>query len=130
MVEDEPLVRSVIAKILAFHGYRVVTASDGEHACELFHRHAEKLILLIVDIALPRTSGLDLIHCLPTLSPRIPVIFITGLGEWQWQVEEARQGHFPVLQKPFTANGLMRAVRRMTHLSAGQGTSLDNSQGG
>jgi DNA-binding NtrC family response regulator len=113
VVEDELIVRDVVATILRTHGYRVMTATDGQQARELFHRHAAELILLVVDIALPRASGPDLIHRLPTLSPRIPVIYITGLGERQWQVEEARQEHVPVLQKPFTANGLMQTVQRM-----------------
>jgi DNA-binding NtrC family response regulator len=111
VVEDEPLVMDLLTNVLIRNDYDVLAAVDGDHACKLFHQHAGKICLLMVNIALPRTSGLDFIGELPTLVPRIPVIFITGLGDREPLVKQAVDAGFSVLQKPFTAETLMEFVR-------------------
>src|SRR5215467_4505585 len=110
VVEDEPLVMDVVTSVLTRNGYSVVPAVDGDQAAQLFHQHARELCLLVVNIALPKTTGLEFIEELPTRVPRIPVIFITGLGERQHLVRQATDEGFPVLQKPFSAEGLMEFV--------------------
>lgn len=110
VVEDEPLVMDLVTNILTRNGYHIVAAIDGDQAAELFRQHASELCFLVVNLALPKTSGLEFIEDLPTRVPRIPVIFITGLGEHQHLVKQAMDEGFPVLQKPFTAEALMDFV--------------------
>ena len=110
VVEDEPLVMDLVTNILTRNGYDIVAATDGEQAAALFHQHASELCLLLVNIALPKTSGLEFIKNLPTRVPRIPVIFITGLGMHQHFVQQAVDEGFPVLQKPFTAEAMMEFI--------------------
>lgn len=107
MVEDEPLVMDLVTNVLTRNRYGVIPAVDGDEAGKLFHEHAAKLCLVVVNIALPKTSGLEFIEELPTRVPRIPVIFITGLGEQQVLVKQALDEGYAVLQKPFTAEKLL-----------------------
>jgi two-component system cell cycle sensor histidine kinase/response regulator CckA len=114
VVEDEPIVMDLVTNILIRNGYNIVPAVDGDQAAKLFHQHAGELCLLLVNISLPKTSGLEFIDELPTRIPRIPVIFITGLGEQQQLVKQAMDEGFPVMQKPFTAEALMSFVVNAT----------------
>lgn len=107
VVEDEPLVMDLVINVLTRSRFEVIPAIDGDEAGKLFHEHAHKLCLVVVNIALPKTSGLEFIDELPTRDPRIPVVFITGLGEEQALVKQALDEGHAVLQKPFTAEKLL-----------------------
>ena len=109
VVEDEPIVEAFIRNTLE-QDYCVLSAADGQLALILFEQHATTLALMIVDIALPKMSGTDFVQRIPTLTPRIPVMFITGLGTHARQVAEVTRQNFPVLQKPFRSAQLLRAV--------------------
>ena len=110
LIEDEPVVENVIRKLLEREGYNVLSAADGQDALKLFEQHSGVLALMLVDIALPDVSGAEFIERIPTLTPRIPVVFITGLGTLDRQVLELTRKNFPVLYKPFRPAELVRAV--------------------
>src|SRR5207237_4357214 len=98
-----------LTNVLVREGYETVSARDGQQALSLFHQHARELVLIVADIAMPKLSGPEFIDQLPTLLPRVPVIFISGLGEYQ--VRAAVPASFPVLQKPFTPEQLVSYVK-------------------
>jgi CheY-like chemotaxis protein len=118
VVEDDPTVLDVVTTILQQHGYSVVRAHDGREAWTAFHFHAADLVLLIVDIALPKVDGPEFVDNLPTRVPRIPVIFTTGLGHHA----SRKVPGFPVLHKPFTHQTLFDAVERALQGSLPSGT--------
>src|ERR1051326_5496858 len=60
VAEDEPLVLNVVSNVLVRFGYEVVRAGDGSSAYELFQQHACELVLLVVDIAMPKKSGVEM----------------------------------------------------------------------
>lgn len=117
LVEDECIVEQVVKNMLVREGYGVMSATDGREGLTLFEQHARELALMIVDIDLPAVSGLELIQRIPTLTPRIPVLFITGLGEYAGLVVEATRQNFPVLHKPFSPAQLLRAIGAATRRS-------------
>jgi FixJ family two-component response regulator len=83
--------------------------TDTASSLRLFERHAGTLCLLVIDIALSGISGLELLNRLPTRTPRIPVLLITGLGERE--IEGKVPPHCLLLQKPFTAAELFNTVQ-------------------
>ena len=111
VVDDEAIVRKTMSVIFQWVGYQVVAASDGRQAWELFTRYAPELALMIVEIALPRVSGHELVERLPTLVPRIPVLFITTMGDYE--VPDEVMGPFPVLHKPFKADVLISEAKAL-----------------
>ncbi len=111
VVDDEAIVRRTISVIFQWMGYQVVVAGDGRQAWELFTRHAPELALMVVEIALPRVSGPEVVERLPTLAPRIPVLFITTMGEYE--IPDAVRGRFPVLHKPFKADTLIAKAKAL-----------------
>jgi PAS domain S-box-containing protein len=106
VVEDDPLVRAVVARELATHGYRVAEAPDGEAALERLAHTDEPFDLLITDLAMPRMDGRDLAAQVAELRPGLPVLFISGHPDEATRrvLVEADRAY---LQKPFTAEELM-----------------------
>ena len=112
IAQHDGIVTRFLTRALSYLGYRVICAADGYQARIFFDRHAPELMLILVDTVLPDVSGLKFVQDLPTRSPRIPVIFVSGLGE----AEEAPglRSNFPVMQKPFTFWQLIRGVKAAT----------------
>ncbi len=111
VVEDEEIIATYVSVVLRRCGYAVIIARDGEEATDLFYEHASNLVLMLVDIALPRKSGADFLSILPTLEPRIPVIVMSGLGEAD--IKKKVPKNIYILRKPFTSGGLELAVTRV-----------------
>jgi CheY-like chemotaxis protein len=106
VVEPEPIVQDFITAALYRAGYNIVPALDGLQAGRLFYRHALELAAMLVEISLPRLTGPEFISRLPTLTPRIPVIFTSCEGE-----PHPQSRAMPVLLKPFRAADLYRELR-------------------
>jgi DNA-binding response OmpR family regulator len=126
VVEAEPIVVKFIATILRLEGYRVLVARDGVEASGLFHEHAAKLALMIVAMITPRLTGAEFIASLPTLEPRIPVVFMTSLGDYEVQHTLQDKSRFFVLMKPFRAAALRATIRAQALPIAGPPRSTAN----
>jgi CheY-like chemotaxis protein len=115
VVEDEPLVRELLQRILARGGYSVRTANDGQQALEL---GADGVELLITDVVMPRLGGRELAARLGAMRPGLPVLFLSGYAsDNQLLVAEAR-GPADLLQKPFSAAQLLERVAALLAAAA------------
>lgn len=109
LVEDERDVRRLTATILENHGYRVLTAADGEEALRMFERCEHRIDLLISDVVMPRMRGPELAAHLRRRQPEMRVLFISGYTDPSIANHVVTAAsHF--LQKPFAAEALVRAV--------------------
>jgi PAS domain S-box-containing protein len=109
LVEDERDVRRLAATILESHGYRVLTAGDGEEALRMFERCEDRIDLLISDVVMPRMRGPELAAHLRRRQPEMKVLFISGYTDPSIANHVvSAASHF--LQKPFAAEALVRAV--------------------
>jgi CheY-like chemotaxis protein len=106
VVDDDDMLRSLLAQALADAGYAVLTATDGERALALVSDLGGQLGLVITDIRMPVMDGLELADNLANLPTAPPVLFISGFAE----------GHKlpgPFLAKPFLPSALVEQVSRM-----------------
>ncbi|HEV8621983.1 MAG TPA: response regulator, partial [Actinomycetota bacterium] len=78
VVDDEPMVREVLARYLEKDGFAVDTASDGAEALEAFESHRPDLVLL--DLMLPRVDGLEVFRRIRAQA-QTAVIMLTAKGE-------------------------------------------------
>jgi PAS domain S-box-containing protein len=112
LVEDDALLRGVVARGLDDLGYTVHTAADGEEALALARRHHDALDLVITDVVMPRVSGPKLADRLREILPATPILFVSGYTE-----DVVRRGlpdaGFQVLAKPFTLDELAARVRQL-----------------
>lgn len=111
VIDDSPeIVRFLKHYILGPLGYEVITANDGQIGLEMAISSNPDLILL--DMSMPRMTGLQVLACLRESSSKAPVIFMTMHGSEQIAVEVFRQGVRDYLVKPFTVEEVTQAVDR------------------
>lgn len=109
VVDDEPAIRAVAARLLVGAGYRVLTASDGVEALDVIGRHGQPG-LVVTDIAMPGMDGAELGERMRLLWPTIPVLFMSGYSAEALQQLMNLGAAGTLLQKPFTAEDLLLRV--------------------
>ncbi len=110
LVDDEPNIRWTMAEFLKREGYEALTASDFESALECFEQH--HLDAAVIDIILPRKSGIDLLKELRTRAPRLPVVMITGEPNISQMPDIVRAGAYDFISKPVSKDVLVKTVTR------------------
>jgi two-component system cell cycle sensor histidine kinase/response regulator CckA len=111
LVEDEDAVRSFAARALGQRGYRVLEATTGTEALEIFARHDGDVDLVVSDVVMPEMDGPTLCERLRSQSPGLKVIFISGYAEDAFRQHLAENEDFMFLQKPFDLKQLAAAVK-------------------
>ena len=106
VVEDDPRVLTATIDALEEIGYRAIPCDDPLAAPALLAAN-QAIGLIISDVLMPRQTGPEMIAALSPLYPHIAVLFVTGFAG---EVNVAQFGGHEVLRKPFTLNGLERAV--------------------
>ncbi len=110
VVDDEPDVRKLVAKMLTKDGYRVHTADNGENAIKLFQANPDTALLLS-DVIAPGMSGPMIAEEIAAIKPDIKVLFMTGYdGTLVVQRYVVEKG-YAVIVKPFTMDQLITRVR-------------------
>ncbi|MGH7498752.1 MAG: MASE1 domain-containing protein [Gemmatimonadales bacterium] len=111
VVEDEEMVRQVAGRALADAGYTVREARSGKEALELLARGDGRIDLVLTDVVMPGMSGKDLAASLATLVPGVPVLFTSGYTDGEIVRRGLLAPDAAFVQKPFTPDRLVRAVR-------------------
>ncbi len=112
LVEDEAGVRDVSTRLLEQAGYEVLVAQSGEEALELAAA-AKSLDLLVTDVVMPGLSGREVADLLTKARPGLKVLFMSGYTEDAVVQRGVLAGEVALLEKPFTREGLLAAVRRV-----------------
>jgi PAS domain S-box-containing protein len=113
VVDDEPAIRDIASRILATHGYRPLTACEGNEALALFDQNRDRVKAVVSDLMMPRMDGPTTIRAMRKINPAIKVVMITGLGEEGRVAEAKAAGSDLVLSKPFTAEQLLLALKQL-----------------
>jgi DNA-binding NtrC family response regulator len=109
IAEDEDLMRSILADLLARADYRVLEAASGEQALEIFA--AESPALTISDIALGKLDGIELLGRIKQLDPDALVIMITAFSSVETAIAALRKGAYDYITKPFINEDILQTVR-------------------
>ena len=116
VAEDEPLMLMAIEAKLKNEGYEVLGVSDGREALKAVELSQPDLI--ITDILMPYTSGLELISIIKSSGRNIPIIVLSGLGEEETVMEAFKLGADDFLTKPFKPTELSVRVKRLINKAA------------
>lgn len=114
VLEDEPSVMTLLRYMLK--QYNLLEATSAEQALQLFLEHDRKIGLLMADVTLPRSSGIQVALLLRSRFPHLPVILTSGYPVSDWTGRDytdlKRLGSTLVafLQKPFQTKALSNAV--------------------
>lgn len=109
-IDDEQNIRHLIKNELSLEEFDVTTASSGEEGLRLVNRQDFDVVLL--DIKLPKMSGIETLRCLKEKSYATEVIMITGYGDVQSAVESLKLGARDYVTKPFKLDDLLALVRQ------------------
>lgn len=110
LVEDEPMVRTVAERALTRHGYKVLTANNGEEALEIIDR-GDEIALLISDVVMPLMDGPTMVREARKTRPKLPILFMSGYAEEQLR-KSIDIANVAFLPKPFSVQELAEAVRK------------------
>ncbi|HVG53633.1 MAG TPA: response regulator transcription factor [Vicinamibacterales bacterium] len=116
VVEDDPGILRTVADNLRFEQYEVVTATEGETAYGLCRKEQPDLIVL--DLMLPRMSGLELCRRLRKEHVQVPVLMLTARSEEADRVRGLDLGGDDYVTKPFSVPELMARVRALLRRAA------------
>jgi putative two-component system response regulator len=108
VIDDEPIVRMLVAEILETAGHDVVVAESAEQALAIFEE--EELELVVSDVVMPGLSGLELLETVRTQRASLPVILITGAGTYDTLSQALTRGAAGLVTKPFSHAELQSAV--------------------
>ncbi|MCP5058372.1 MAG: DUF3365 domain-containing protein [bacterium] len=108
VVEDEPAVRKVAARILSSKGYRVLEAGDGLEALEILTR--ESVDLVFSDVIMPNMDGHQLAAIVRERHPATPVQLTSGFDDRRGGSASAYPGS--ILSKPYTSSAMLKLIRQ------------------
>ncbi|WP_158969114.1 response regulator transcription factor [Paraglaciecola sp. L3A3] len=110
VVDDDEGIRDGLSLLLEIDGHVVKMYSN---AVDFLDDYDSKMSgCLILDIRMPRMTGLDLQKRLKTLGSNLPIIFITGHGDIPMAVEAMRQGAIDFIRKPFREQDLLDRINQ------------------
>ncbi|HEV2591606.1 MAG TPA: PAS domain S-box protein [Gaiellaceae bacterium] len=111
LVEDEAVVRRLVAEILETSGYTVLQAGDGPSALELLRRNNRPVELLLTDVVMPGMSGREVAQAVTSMRPGTQVLYMSGYTGSVIDHHGILEQGVAFLQKPFTADDLTRSIR-------------------
>lgn len=110
ITDDDPLARETLRDIVAPHGYRTLMADSGEAAVELMRQN--EIHLALMDMHLPRLSGLDALVMARQFRVSIPAILITGDQDDNLVRRALSEHAFCVLAKPVSRHVVIYVVHK------------------
>jgi DNA-binding response OmpR family regulator len=116
IVEDEPFMVAGLRDNFDYEGYEVITAADGEEGLGRALRDGPDLVVL--DVMMPKMSGLDVCKQLKAKKPALPIIMLTARGQEVDKVVGLELGADDYVTKPFSIRELLarvKAVLRRAH---------------
>jgi two-component system, NtrC family, response regulator AtoC len=116
IIDDEPHLPYQLARYLKKHGYEVSTVADGEAGLQELGNNSIDLVLL--DLRLPKMSGLEVLKQIRENDRQLPVVILTAYGDVQSAVTAMKQGASDYLLKGFDLEELLLIVQRALETSA------------
>ena len=116
IIDDEPHLPHQFARYLRKHGYEVATVADGESGLEVLQK--DNIDLVLLDLRLPKMSGLEVLERIRETDQELPVVMLTAYGDVQTAVAAMKLGAVDYLLKGFDLDELLLVVRRGLETSA------------
>ena len=111
VVDDDPKIRTVVRRGLAYEGYRVVEAASGEEGLEKAREHMPELVVL--DVMLPGIDGLEVTRRLRLAGDPVAILMLTARDEVRARVEGLETGADDYLVKPFSFEELLARIHAL-----------------
>ena len=124
LVDDEPMVRNVMLRLLTRLGFDVMAAADAETALTVLRDPQKRVSLVITDLHMPGTDGLALTREIRSFDKSLPVVLASGFSDQADPAEVAELEFAAQLDKPFTMDSLVETLRSALAANATRGATL------
>ncbi len=111
LVDDEEMIRDLGKQILTMEGYTVITAEDGLEAVDLFLAGRGTIDLVLLDLTMPRMSGLEVMERIRKVDSQVKVVLSSGYRAEEAHDRERFSGASAFLSKPYRMDVLSRTIR-------------------
>ncbi|MDK1023923.1 MAG: response regulator transcription factor [Gammaproteobacteria bacterium] len=118
LVEDEDQLRGQLDELLMQHNYEVDSAADGLEGLFIGQKYTHDIG--VIDLGLPKLSGIELIKQLRAEGKEFPILILTARGDWQDKVEGLQVGADDYLVKPFHVQELLARLNALIRRASGQ----------
>lgn len=110
VVDDEKVIREILADFLSMEGFFVRTAEDGSAALVELSRHHYDLVLS--DLKMPNMGGLELLQAIAKHTPNVVTVIMTGFGTVETAIDAMKKGAYDYILKPFKVEEVVHTIRR------------------
>jgi len=111
VIDDEAIVRTSCLRALEPEGYEVRVVASGKEGIEFLEKEPYTLVLL--DLKMPDMDGIEVLNKIKESWPETKIIIITGYSTVETAVQALRLGAFNFIEKPFTPDTLVNAVKEV-----------------
>lgn len=111
LVDDDPGVIEITMEILSSCGYKILTASDGQEALDVYERHRDEIDLVILDVIMPHMGGAQCLKGLMEINPSVKVLVTSGAPLEEGAMVMVQRGAKKFVPKPFELGNILRAIR-------------------
>src|SRR5687768_6347338 len=111
IIEDEERMRRLLELVLKQEGYELLLAGSGEEGIRLLS-NGGRIDLIVTDLQLGQSSGLDVLEAAKRVLPGVPVLIITGFGTVKSAVEAMQKGAYDYISKPVDHDELKILIAR------------------
>ncbi len=109
VVDDEAAIVESLTKIFRREGLHVLSATDGTAGLDLLRKH--RVGVLLTDLMMPQTTGMDLLRAAKTIAPETEVVLMTAYGTVETAVDAMKEGAYDFVTKPLKRAHVVRIVR-------------------
>ncbi|MEO6327445.1 MAG: sigma-54 dependent transcriptional regulator [Ginsengibacter sp.] len=109
IIDDERSIRKTLTEILAYEGYNIDEAADGEEGLKKFK--GKNYDLVLCDIKMPKLDGIEFLEKAKEINADVPIIIISGHGNIETAVDAVKKGAFDYISKPPDLNRMLITLR-------------------
>ena len=115
IVDDEEAVCAVAEQMLDRMGFSVLTASNGREALNVFQKHVDEIVCVLLDLTMPYMDGVEAFNAMRRLHNSVNVILCSGYNEQEATLRFAGKGLAAFIQKPYDMAVLREKLKEVLH---------------
>lgn len=110
IVDDEEYLRQILVDVMDINDIDSIAVDEGQKALEIYKKEKNQIGLVLIDLILPKETGIDTYNNLCKINPDVKVIFMSGLGDKDTLQSIPNHDDFIFLKKPFSMDEVTEKV--------------------
>ncbi|MCK5032617.1 MAG: response regulator [Calditrichia bacterium] len=110
IVDDEEYLRQILVDVMEINDIESIAVDEGQKALEVYKKEKNEIGLVLLDLILPKETGVDTYKNLCKINPDVKVIFMSGLGDKDTLRTIPNYNEFIFLKKPFSMDEVTEKV--------------------